>query len=231
MFPAAPYLHIGGDEAAIDAWCDQPHCIAYAEAHIEGFDRSLPDRRYASEQMLACFVNHLADHVFSIARQPVAWEGFGACVNHLVRKDLLLYSWENFYQTTPELLKGGFRIINGSWNPCYVVTPGAVWPVKEVFDWSICRFIPVHPESPYHGTCLEVDPDPAIVGGALLAWGDLLPKKYDSDEEASAAEWSLVRRRLPAIGEHTWDVARKRSWEEYARADERLQKLIERLEG
>ena len=89
LFPYSKYIHIGGDEAVISKW------IESEEDH--GFYRSVgvdpqKDPEAASEELLAYFVNKMADAVFAKGRQPVAWEGFREEFNGRVRKDLIVIS-------------------------------------------------------------------------------------------------------------------------------------------
>ncbi len=213
MFKYSKYIHLGGDEAAITKWTECNECMDYA-GHV-GIDTSNPDKAYISEQLLAHFITKLADVVFANNRTPIVWEGFNKKVNHMVSKDMLVMSWENYYQTTPELLEGGFRIINCSWSPMYVVTPVAYWSIKEVFDWNIYSWRPVHGGSPYIKTGLKIAPDSRVIGGQLLAWGDQIEKKYEVVEDGVKEEMKLLLERITGMSENTWNVNKIRDFDDF----------------
>ena len=220
MFPNAEYVHVGGDEAAIEKWTTNQGCRAYAQSC--GIDFDHPDKRYLAERMLANFVQKMADAVMSKGKRVMAWEGFAPAVNEFVSKDIIMHSWENYYQTTPQLLEGGFQIINSSWRPMYVVTPAAYWSQKEVYDWSIYRWTPVHPDSPYRGVTIEIPANQNVLGGQLLAWGDTIPKSFPTVAEGIAEERRLVAERMAALSENTWNREKMRSYAEFAQAYESL---------
>lgn len=220
LFPHSRYIHIGGDEAAILAWGEDENCRSYVEAL--GIDFDMPDKKQLSERLLANFVQQMADAVFACGRIPLAWEGFAECVNQYVSKDILLFSWENYYQTAPQLLDGGFRIINGSWNPMYIVTPTPCWSQEEVFNWTIYDWTPVHPGSPYIGSSLHIEPDDQIIGGWLLAWGDKISSEFETVAEGVLAEQALVEERAPLLSENTWHVQKVRSYSDIKTAYDAL---------
>ena len=220
MFPNAEYVHVGGDEAAIEKWTTNESCRAYAESC--GIDFDHPDKRYLAERMLANFVQKMADAVMAKGKKVMAWEGFAPAVNEFVSKDIIMHSWENYYQTTPQLLEGGFKIINSSWRPMYVVTPAAYWSQKEVYDWTIYRWTPVHPDSPYRGVTIEIPANQNVLGGQLLAWGDTIAGSFPTVAEGIAEERRLVAERMAALAENTWNREKMRSYADFTAAYEAL---------
>ena len=229
MFPHSDKIHIGGDEAAILKWTENPECRAYAVA--QGIDFDSEDKKYVSERMLANFVEKAAEAVKAMGRQAVCWEGFGKCVNDYVSKDILVFSWENFYQVTPDLLEGGFKIINGSWRPMYIVTPAVYWSREEVYDWSIYKWTPVHGGSPYAGTTYENGPDDNIIGGQLLAWGDAIEKSFPTVEEGIREERRLVAERASILSERTWNREKAVETEEFLSISDGIAELLRLISG
>lgn len=205
MFPNSKYIHIGGDEAyTMDEWTKCPSCCEYAKS--VGIDSDMEDKGLLAELMYAHFISEMADVCFAKGRQPIVWEGFAKTVNDKISKDILVMSWENYYQLTPDLLDAGFKIINCSWNPMYVVAPTVMWKPEEVFDWSIYQWKAIHPESPYLESGYQSEPNPQIIGGQLLAWGDNIPKHSPSIEEGVYDERNYLMERLPMLAENTWNV-------------------------
>ena len=211
MFPYSEYIHVGGDEADILKWTECEKCLAYFEtvdkAAVDAF-KAGGDGRALAERMLAHFINVTTDVVFKAGRTPIVWEGFNKCVNDLISRKIVVMSWENYYQTTDELLEAGFDIINCSWNPLYIVTPKKMWSPAEIMDWDIFRWTPVHPDSPYIGQTLNIDKGfkKQIWGAQLHAWGDSLAKAFEDVEQGVAKETENIANRLPALALNLWNT-------------------------
>ena len=209
IFPHADKIHIGGDEANIKKWLECPRCMEYARSI--GIDTESGEHK-TEDLLYVNFVVKMAEAVFSTGRTPVVWEGFPEYMNDRIPRDMLVMSWENYFQLTPSLLNAGFTIINCSWNPMYIVTPEPVWPPQELYDWSIYKWMPVHPESPLKGIGYKAEPTEQIIGGQLLAWGDRLPG-FATPEEGADAELALLKERIPYLAENTWNREKKLPFE------------------
>ena len=49
------------------------------------------------------------------------WEGFPKEGTENISRECIVVSWENYYQTGPELIEAVFKVVNASWKPMYVV--------------------------------------------------------------------------------------------------------------
>ncbi|MBE6592142.1 MAG: hypothetical protein E7646_08895 [Ruminococcaceae bacterium] len=228
MFPESRNIHIGGDEAAIQKWLE----VDNDYYRSLGIDVKAEDEKYTSERLLANFVNEMANAVFEKGKQPIAWEGFAKCVNQYVRKDLIMVSWENYYQTAPDLLDGGYKIINCSWEPLYICTPRKYWQLKNVFEWNMYTWIPVHWSSPYYKSKLEIDEDDRVLGGGLCAWSDNIKRFYQNEiPDGVKEEFRLSAERLPAMSERLWHPGKTpvREFSEFLKSHVHLQKSIEKI--
>ena len=225
LFPDSPRIHVGGDEANIREWLSDEKSMAYAAA--EGLPAE-GDERLKSEWILASFVKKLSDMVLKRGRTPVAWEGFAKEVNSLVPHTTEIFSWENYYQTTYDLIDAGYTLINGTWNPNYIVAPDIFWSVRECFDWNIYNFRPIHKDSPLKGISFTVPPYDKMIGGQLLSWGD---KGVDCADPAAhlQSEWRLVADRLPATAENVWNVEKRVIFAEFEESHRLLTKAMEKL--
>ncbi len=229
MFPHSNYIHIGGDEAAIGKWTEDETCLAAFRAR--GVDVDGMEKRALAEVMYATFIREMCETVLACGKTPVVWEGFAAEVNHLIPREAVIMSWENFYQTTPSLMEAGFRLVNCSWVPMYVVAPVVERPVREVFDWDVYHWTPVHPQSPYLHTGLAVEPTAQIEGGQLLAWGDQIERSYSTVAEGVRDERRMIEERTPALAENTWSRTKRLSWEEFCALSERTAALCGKLKA
>lgn len=205
MFPYSKYIHLGGDEAYHkDEWTRCPECLAYARQI--GIDPDAEDKELLAQQMYAHFITEMAQTCFDHGRQPIVWEGFAKAVNDRVSKDIWVMSWENYYQTTPDLLAAGFQVINCSWSPMYVVAPKCMWSPREVLEQPISRWRAIHPSSPYLNEAYDAPQDAAILGGQLLAWGDHIIKEYPTVAEGVEDERQRLLERVSMLAEKTWNV-------------------------
>ena len=216
MFPDSEYIHIGGDEAAIALWTECEECLGYFETvdkeAVDKFRSADADdkaaKRTLAERMYAYFVDEMAKVIFKAGRRPIVWEGFGKCVNEYVSKDIIVMSWENYYQYTHELLEAGFDIINCSWRPLYIVTPELYWNAEEIYDWDIFDWRPTYPDSPYKDIGIKIDPsyEKRIYGSQMLAWGDKIVLKYENTLEGVVLEKQFIEETLPAMAVNTWNT-------------------------
>lgn len=227
MFPDSDRIHVGGDEAAIGKWLGSAECREYAaECGIPVDD----DERLSAERILAVFIRKLSDFVLANGRTPVCWEGFAKEVNYLVPRTTEVFSWEILYQVTPDLMAGGYRIINGSWRPNYVVWPdeSRYWSVREMFEWSPRRFQALSRRSPYFEEPYIMPKYGNLIGGQMLSWGD-----HGSIAEDKAAhlcgEFAAVSERAPATAEGAWNGEKTVSYEQFESARLALSPLAARL--
>lgn len=211
MFPYSEYFHIGGDEADILKWTECEKCLEYFEtvdkAAVDSF-RESGDGRALAERMLAGFVTECADAVKENGKKPIVWEGFDKSVNDYVSKDIIVMSWENYYQSTYELLDAGFDIINCAWNPLYIVTPKKMWSPDEILDWNIYKWGAIHPDSPYCNKMFEIDRSykKRILGAQLHAWGDRILRDFPDPHDGHEEEKNNVAQRLPAFSVNVWST-------------------------
>ncbi len=227
LFRDSAYIHIGGDEAAISKWTTCEKCLS--AFRNRGIDVDMEDQRALSEIMYATFIREMCDAVIQCGKTPVVWEGFAEEVNYLIPREAVIMSWENFYQTTPRLQAAGFRLVNCSWSPMYIVTPAVYWKPEEVYNWSVYKWRPVHPGSPYLNTGLEIAPTDQVEGGQLLAWGDHIMRHYPHVAEGVREEQRLIEERTPALAEGTWHRVKPTDWSEFSARMQAVTALYEQF--
>ncbi len=195
IFPDSPYIHLGGDEAAIGQWEACDGCRAYMAEH----DLENVHATYAH------FLKRVTDMVLDLGRTPVIWEGFSKEYNDLISKKVIVVAWESYYQLAPDLLASGFTIFNCSWKPLYIVTPNTHWTPEEILDWNIYTWRHWWPNSIASKQDIVVPDTAPVLGGQICAWGDAMAG-MPSNEDACRTEFALVRERIPALAEKTWNV-------------------------
>ena len=230
LFPYSDYIHVGGEEADIKQWTTCKDCRAYARDH--GFNVAMKDKDLLAEQYLGYFINEMANVVKDCGRQPVAWEAFRKGANDYVSKDVIVMSWENYYQTTPDLIAAGFKVINCTWTPLYVVAPYQHWTTQEIFNWDIYKWQPVHPNSPYLNTGLEIEPTDVVLGGQMSAWsGNSMTEYYPSIADGMKAQRDLLIERIPYLAQNTWNVEKNTTYNDLSKQVQVLNAKLYQLIG
>lgn len=221
LFPNLPYIHLGGDEANLGAWPCCPGCVDYMKEHgIENV-----------HELYAHFLARVTNYVLEKGKTPIIWEGFSKEYNHMISKKVIVGEFESYYQLPDELLEAGFRVLNCSWRPLYIVPYERYWTPAEILDFTIFTWRGVSPKSPAYETPIVVPSDSNVPGAQLCVWGDLMVPQ-PSNEEAVKEEFSLIRPRLAALAEKTWSLFSSLSAEDfetmYAHTDSVLQKMLRR---
>jgi len=114
LFPSAPYIHLGGDEA----W----YAGAENDPHFQAAFRALgPGVR--TEHVFADFLGEMAEAVIAKGRTPLIWEGFGPdpWTKRRLPPETVVIAWEGNYYAPQRLLADGYRVVNAGWDPFYVV--------------------------------------------------------------------------------------------------------------
>lgn len=188
MFPHSPYIHIGGDEAAYPAWDHCPDCLAYMKEH------GISD----SHELYSEFVGRVAQAVLDRGRTPIVWEGFPEKGVQYIPKQTVVIAWESLYLLAPDLLRHGFKIINGSWKPLYIVDkPFLRWGPKEIMEWDVYQLQNWWEKSAAYLNPVRVAPTEDLLGAQISSWGCT----YEQ-------EISRVVEHLCALTERTWNVTR-----------------------
>lgn len=214
LFPDAPYVHIGGDEASIALWDQCKDCREYMKKNgIEDVYGLYSD-----------YVARITKYVLSLGKTPIVWEGFPEKGAENIPKETVVISWENHYQTTHQLLAEGFPIINASWKPLYIVPantnpePRFSWGAKEIYDWNIYNWQHWWEQSVAFHSPVNVEPTEQVIGAMLCAW------EMTFDQEITP-----VMANLPALAERIWRTERVRSYEEFRLSFKPLYNLCARI--
>ncbi len=200
LFPEAPYIHIGGDEANIALWDQCEDCRAYMKEN--GIDDVYG--------LYSDYVGRIASYVLSLGKTPIVWEGFPEKGSEKIPPETIVISWENHYQTTEQLLKEGFRLINASWKPLYIVPSlcmpagDVYWNAKDIYEWNVYNWQHWWKHSSATLNPVTVAPTEQVIGAMLCAW-----------EMTFEQEISVIMAHLPVLSERIWGVKCTRSFAEF----------------
>lgn len=188
MFPNSPYIHIGGDEANVKAWNYCPHCVKY-----------MKDHNIEDEKDLYCeFTGRVAQIVLDLGRTPIVWEGFPRKGVTRIPKETIVIAWESHYNLAPDLLEDGFKIINCTWQPLYIVPYQHLrWGVKEILDWNVYQWQHWWEHSKATLNPINVAPTDDVLGAQVCAW-----------ENTYEREINFVMENCAALSERTWNLTR-----------------------
>ena len=199
LFPDSTYINIGGDEAHIKLWDMCKCCTDYmAKNNIS-----------CVKELYVDYLSRIINYVLSLGKTPMVWEGFSNEYAHKIPKETIVIVWESFYNTAPELLEKGFRVINASWKPLYL-TPkqrpakATSWDIYDILKWNVYNWQNWNDISEAFLNPITVQPTDAVLGSMFCSW-----------EQTYEQEISSLMEKVGALSERTWTVKRVCSDNDY----------------
>lgn len=195
MFPDSPYINIGGDEAPVNVWDNCSVCRKYMKEHNIANGKEL----YGE------YIGRMCSYIISLGKTPLVWEGFPEESNHYIPKETIVIGWENLYQTTDKLIEAGFKVINSTWQPLYIVAPYIHrWDPRVILKWNVYNWQHWWSNSYAYSNPINLTPTDQVTGAMMCVW-----------EMNFEQEIYLMIENIIAMSERVWNVERKISDEEY----------------
>jgi len=193
VFKSTPYFHIGGDEADL-AFANQN---ADFQAAFKKYN--LPNQH----QLYRKFVVDMNEIVKKNGKQMIVWEGFGREPNSPVRipKDIIVMAYEIRFYKPNDLVKDGYKVINASWTPLYVVNKN-VRPPEEIYAWDLHQFKPFGAKPADQG--IFTPAKEPVLGAQMCAW-----------EQKQEIGLPSLRGRLPAMMERIWNPQAGKTYQDF----------------
>ncbi|WP_044303959.1 family 20 glycosylhydrolase [Rhodopirellula sallentina] len=183
VFPSTPYIHVGGDEAF---------------GVPEEYQRDL--------------INTLHEYLKSKGKQTLVWEGPrpGKGANK-VNTEVIHLNWRTINYPADQMLKDGYRVVNASWDPLYLVdhyprTNFTMTSPQHIYEtMSLTRFKHVNPGIPTYSNPIDVQPTDQLLGFCMPWW--------EGREENYFAQ--IVPRIIP-FAEVAWNPEISRDYSDFA---------------
>ncbi len=206
MFPNSPYIHIGCDEAEYSKWDECPDCRKFMEEH--GIS--------SSEKLYSYTVDRTTRMVLSHGRRPIVWEGFTAEGAELLPREVIVMVFQSTYHDAKQLTSAGFKVINTSWQPLYIVpSRPKYWQPEDIYRWRTQRWL--YEDAEDDSSAIDVEDANSVLGAELCVWESV---DFGTDGE-------IVCSNLPAVAERTWNFERRFSYEDYRKCAEAILKKIQ----
>lgn len=224
VFESTPYVHIGGDE--VNAY-GLHECASFKLAYAR---LGLRDHPSSVTQVLRDFIRELHLHVADRGRETLVWEGFhrdpAAAVT--MPKDLIVVSWNGRSYRPDHLLEDGYRFVNASWDPYYVVDH---YP-RDNFTYAAperIRRSSVERFGHFDGG-FATSGGLALVADAATLRRQLLGAQMCWWEGRGSAALRMLRPRVAAFGAKLWNPsaerARRDATDVLRAADARLHEIL-----
>ena len=196
IFKRTPYIHFGCDEVGYDVWENCPTCKEYRNAH--GIVNGVEHLRH--------FTNRVAEIIKNHGKTPAIWESFAKDGIIEIDKDVVVYAYESYYNLAPDLIAGGYKIVNCASLPLYYVPYGKVANQEEIYDWNVYNWQNKRVKSSpaYEDGGISVEPTDQVIGAQFCCW----------ETQASDIYNKLVRR-LPTMCERVWRLEKQGTYDEY----------------
>lgn len=163
------------------------------------------------------FVGRIAEYVLTLGKTPIVWEGFPEKGSKRIPKETIVIGWESLYHMPDRLIEEGFRVINASWQPLYIVPKVKLrWNALDILKWNVYNWQNWLPQSEAHLNPITVPATDRVLGAMLCAW-----------EQTFEREIPFVMENLAAMSERSWTVRRVCTDEEFV---PKLQKLLAKAE-
>src|ERR1051325_1707136 len=182
VFSTSPYIHMGGDEANLEPLLADAEVRRYMSAHnLTNLD-----------ELYRHFIVRMNEIVKRHGKQMIVWEGFKKAGQVEIPRDVIVMAFETAYQLPQDLLAGGYKVINTSWQPLYVVNERNWDPAYIYTTWNPYRWENPFPQHPSFKP-IQLEPNPQVLGAMMCAW-----------EQPPEVELSSLRQRLAAFSERVW---------------------------
>jgi len=208
MFPDAPYIHIGCDEVPAVNWENCELCRKFMEE--KGIS--------SVKQLYSYMVDRCTRMVLSRGRIPIVWEGFPKEGTENISRDVIVMVFQSTYQNAKELTEAGFRVINTSWQPLYIVpSRPKYWQPDEIYKWKYNKWL--YEDAVDDSGAIIADKTELVMGGEVCLWEG---RDFVSDGD-------IVEQNMAVSAERLWNSEPVVDYERYETEKEAVSKKLRRI--
>jgi hexosaminidase len=199
IFYTSPYFHIGADEATLSNLIGDPQVEALMKRESLGTQ---------IDELYRYFIVRMNDMLKKKNKIMCIWEGFKRDGKVPIPKDIIVFPFESLYNLPNHLLEDGYKLVNSSWTPLYVVGSGVKgewiprkWSPEKIYEWNMWQWENWYHKSPASIKPIQLDKSTRVIGAQMCAW-----------EQTDEAEIPSLRRRIPTFSERVWNTEQKLSF-------------------
>ncbi len=197
IFHTSPYFHLGADEANLKLIVDDPDVKKFMKKNNLGND---------IHELYRYFIVRMNDFFKSKEKQMFVWEGFSRSGKIEIPRDITVFEFESLYNLPNHLVEDGYKLVNTSWKPLYVVRSGnpdpnvlpLKWGPERIYEWNMWRWETWYYKSPAYKKPIQLDRNKNVIGAQMCSW-----------EQTDESEVPSLRKRLPSFVERIWNVDKK----------------------
>ena len=197
IFHTSPYFHLGADEANLKLIVDDPDVKKFMKKNNLGND---------IHELYRYFIVRMNDFFKSKGKQMFVWEGFSRNGKIEIPRDITVFEFESLYNLPNHLVEDGYKLVNTSWKPLYVVRSGnpdpnvlpLKWGPERIYEWNMWRWETWYYKSPAYKKPIQLDRNKNVIGAQMCSW-----------EQTDESEVPSLRKRLPSFVERIWNVDKK----------------------
>lgn len=195
LFPSSPYIHVGCDEVNTVKWEECDLCRKFMEQN--GIS--------SGEELYGYMLERCTNTVLDKGRIPVVWEGFSKNVTEKISKDVIVMVFQSTYQNARELTNAGFRVINTSWQPLYIVpSRPKYWQPNEIYKWKYNKWL--YEDAVDDSGAIIVDKTELVIGGEVCLWEG---RSFHEDGD-------IVENNIAVGAERLWNTEAVVTYDRYA---------------
>ena len=193
LFPDSPYIHIGGDEAALEHWQKCPKCLQAVK------EKNFRNMRELENDLM----REVAAHIRRRGRTPIIWSG-GAASEQRYDSDVMVQTWLDIREPI-KFCAAGNKVIYSVHNSLYFDYPANQHEPQENWMFELSER-GIYMTDPYMIWPEKVQDH--LVGTEACLWTETVP------------QWRVMEKvlpRLPAYSEAAWSNSETRNFDDFLR--------------
>ena len=201
IFDSSPYFHIGADEANLKQIANDPDVKNFMTKNNLGND---------VHELYRYFIVRMNDFFKSNGKQMFVWEGFSRNGKVKIPKDITVFEFESSYNLPNHLIEDGYKLVNTSWMPLYIVRSGnpdvmpLKWGPERIYEWNMWKWENWWVRSSAYKNPIQLEKNKNVIGAQMCSW-----------EQTDESEIPSIRKRLPSFVERIWNVEKKVGFNEF----------------